>query len=77
MPDKILSEADYDKVMLGMNKLVLALDEIAQCLNTAIGIMDEKGRYNPEHNSLMLWESEWNQVRGILLELHDAIKEAK
>lgn len=36
-------------------------------VKTAISIMDEKGRGNPEGNSKMLWDQEWDQVRELLV----------
>ncbi|MHC4867215.1 MAG: hypothetical protein ACYTEX_24320 [Planctomycetota bacterium] len=32
----------------------------------ALDIMDSKGRSNPERNSTMLWNKEWDRLRGIL-----------
>ena len=31
--------------------------------------MDEKGRINPEGNSVMLWDKEWNELRGALFKI--------
>lgn len=33
-------------------------------LNNAIGIMDDRGRGNEGNNSRMLWNREWDEVRG-------------
>ena len=41
--------------------------------NHSMGIMDERGRSNPEDNSQMLWNSEWEELRGNLLYLQDRL----
>ena len=40
----------------------------------AVRIIDEKGRQNPERNSRMLWEKDWEALR---LEIISAIFEMK
>lgn len=41
----------------------------------ALDIMDVKGRHNPEGNSIMLWEKDWDRLRAILQEAAEAAKE--
>lgn len=42
----------------------------------ALDIMD-KGRHNPEGNSTMLWDRDWNRLRAILLEATEVAEEEK
>jgi len=39
------------------------MSEVRDLLVDAIVIMDESGRKNPEGNSTMLWERQWNDLR--------------
>uniref|UniRef100_A0A6M3IH75 Uncharacterized protein n=1 Tax=viral metagenome TaxID=1070528 RepID=A0A6M3IH75_9ZZZZ len=41
----------------------------------ALDIMDTHGRRNPEGNSIMLWEREWDQLRSILLSFEQEVKD--
>jgi len=36
-------------------------------LTAAIALMDERGRSNPEDNSVMLWDREWAELRALIL----------
>jgi len=43
----------------------------------ALDIMDSNGRHNPEGNSTMLWDQDWERLRAILLEAAEAAGEGE
>jgi hypothetical protein len=66
--NQLLQGDEYGAEVL--NKAVETIGELRDerdALVDAIAIMDEKGRRNPEGNSYMLWEKDWNNLRAILL----------
>lgn len=50
------------------DQLAVKIERLRGRLHNCIDIMDEKGCKNPEGNSLMLWEKDWNTLRRILFE---------
>ncbi len=49
------------------------IEDWRERLSHCIGIMDERGRSNPENNSQMLWDSEWKEIREELYHLLTAL----
>lgn len=54
--------------MFERHKAEAQRDRLAEACKNAITLMDERGRHNPESNSMMLWNREWVGMRADLFE---------
>jgi len=68
-PDKWLDEAERLNALVetnlrGHEQALRERDEARALLRESVNLMDGRGRKNPEGNSYMLWESEWDGMRS-------------
>jgi hypothetical protein len=53
------------------------MKEVEEKLISAIALMDEKGKRDSSGSSYLLWEENWDELRGLLLSSVQAIKEER
>ena len=58
-----------------MERAIERFPKWRQDLTDGIALMDGRGRRAADHESIMLWEREWDQLRGNLLSVAESIED--